>query len=467
MRRLAPLLVLGLVACRHTPAEAPAATKPVASAPPIASATAKPIAPVTSAFRVLDPTRLEVIARTNVFDAKGADGRVFALDKDVRQLIGFELATGRELWRTPLGVAPSGRVTLHPNWAASQRVLVHVENNLLLFDPATGALTRSDGPWNHEKLSFADDEGACNFYGPGDLFFVDCHDAHPYGPVLRIAETHLYAKLGAPHDTVWWGPRHVVGRAGNVVVAVTDGRTWEPRSDGPLTVGIDASTGKVAWTSSDVGCARCASSGFSSDGATCWLAGDDGALDVFACATGKLRFRKKLPVSDSTPALFTTWTAGGLFLSTRSEAMLVDPQSGKTRWSTPLPDKALALPLATKLDLPAFSTWSARAVLLLDPASGKEASRFALPEYTEITQTKDLGLEVKGGPAFDPKGKPRASTIEPERFTLEREVKPRRLRAGDHVLAEVTTDLAIVAENADTIALFVWPDELIFARVRK
>lgn len=414
-------------------------------------------------MRVVDPSRFEVIARTNVFDAKGAEGRVFALDKDVRQLLGFDLATGRELWRTPLGVAASGRVTLHPNWAASKRVLVHVENHLLLFDPATGAMAASEGPWNHEKLSFGDDGGACNFYGPCDLFFVDCHDAHPYGPVLRIAETHLYAKLGAPHDTVCWGPRHVVGRAGNVVVAVTDGRTWEPRSDGPLAVGIDASSGKVAWTSSTLGCTPCASSGASGD--TCWLAGDDGALDVFACATGKPRFHKKLPVSDSTPALFTTWTTGGLFLSTRTEAMLVDP-NGKTLWSTPLPDKALALPLATKLDLPAFSTWSARTVLLLDPATGKEAGRFALPEYTELIQTKDLGLEVKGGAAFDPKGKPRASTIEPARFSLEREVQPRRLRAGARVLAEVTTDLAIVAEDANTIALFVWPDELIFARVR-
>jgi hypothetical protein len=337
---------------------------------------------------------------------------------------------------------------------------------LLLIDPATGSITRSEGPWNHEKLAFSADDGVCTFYGPCDLHFVDCNDAHSYGPVLRIAETHLYAKLGAPHDTVCWGPRHVVGRAGNVVVAITDGRTWEPRTDGPLTVGVETSTGKIAWATSDLGCAHCASSGFSADGATCWLAGDDGMLDVFACATGKLRFRKKLSVSDSTPALFTTRAAGALFVSTRTEASLVEPKSGKTLWSTPLPDKALALPLATKLELPAYSTWAARTVLLLDPASGKEAARFALPEYTELTQTKDLGLEVKGGAAFDPKGKPRAPTIEPPRLSLEREVQPRRLRAGDHVLAEVSTDLAIVAENADTIALFVWPNELIFARLR-
>jgi len=466
-RRLLALMVslASAMACRRE-ARAPSPVVPV------------PAAPSASVFRIVDPARLAVAARTKAFHADAADGRVFAFDPEVQTLRGFDLATGGELWKSPLGVAPSGRVTLHPSYGSAKRVLVHVQNQLLLFDPATGALVaQHDGPWSQEKTVLSTDHGACCFSTDCDLHLVDCEDAHPYGPVLRIAVTHLYKKIGEPHDNVCWGPRHLVGRGGVVVVAVTDGRTLEEPKTGPVTLGIEVGTGKVAWSTSALGCEHCLSSGVSLDGATCWLASPDGTLDVFACATGKRRFQKKLPkeaIADTQPNVFTTWASNGIFVSTATEASLLDPASGKAVWSTPLPPKALGLPLGTRLELDLFSTWDARTVLLLDPKSGKETTRFELPSYTELLQSTDLGLRVKGGPAFDDKGKPRTFTEDAPLFTLVRDQMPRLLQTPEgHTLAEVTTDLAIVAARrtpqGDELALYVWgppktTGELIFAR---
>ncbi len=462
------LFAAAMVCC----APAPRATHTSTIAPPVAS-----VAPVVEVLRIVD-ARLQVLARVPAFDADASGGRVFAFDPEVRTLRGFDLANGKELWSAPLGVAPSGRVRLYPAFGASKRVLVHVQNQLLLFDPDTGALaSQTAGPWSQDKTSFSSEHGACTFSTECDLHFVDCDSARPYGPVLRIAITHLYSSLSKPHDNVCWGPRRVVGRGGNVTVAVTDGRELElpntEKQPGPVTLGIEAGTGTIAWSTRALGCEHCVTSGVSPDGGTCWLADTDGKLDVFACATGKPAFQKKLAVAENAPALFTAWASGGLFVSGATEASLLDGKTGKALWTRALPANGLALPLATPLDLDRYSTWQARTVLLLDPASGKEAARFDLPAYTELLQSPDLGLRVKGSVAFDAKGQKRTFAEEPALFTLAREQTPRLLRAGDTTLAEVTTDLAIVAARhtaqGDELALFLWgppgkPGQLVFAR---
>lgn len=441
--------------------------------------------PHPEVLRIVDTT-FELVARVPAYDAEAAESRVFSLDPEVRKLRGFDLATGKELWSTPLGVEPSGRVKIYPSFGAKKRVLVHVENQLLLFDPLTGALaSRTPGPWSQDKTRFEDDRGACSFSTACDLHLVDCDDAHPYGPVLRIAVTHLYKSLKEPHDNVCWGPRHLLGRGGNIVVAVTDGRMFEqdnaPKQEGPITLGIDSKSGKVVWSTRSLGCEHCVTSGISADGSTCWLADVNGKLDVFACATGKLFFQKKLPekaLATTKPAFFTAAVAGRLLLSTATEAALLDASNGKSIWSTSLPPNALGLPLATPLELDRYSTWDARTVLLLDPKTGKEAARFELPRYTELLQSADLGLRVKGGPAFDAKGQKRVFEEDKPLFSLLRDRTPRLLGAGDTAkpLAEVTTDLAIVSARrtaqADEVALFVWgpkngPGELVFGRLKR
>jgi hypothetical protein len=473
--------LLGAIACGAAARE----TLTVTQAIPVAHG-AKAVPPPAGPFalRVVDPARFQILARVPAFDAKADDGWVFVLDPEVAALHGFDLATGKEAWSTPLGVPPSGRVTIHAAWGSKHRVLVHLQNQLLLFERETGAVAaRNAGPWNVEKTSFGADRGVCSFFTDCDLHFVDCELARPYGPVLRIAETHLYAKLGAPHDTVCWGPRHVVGRGGNVVVAVVDGRVFErpgvPPVPGPLTVGIDATTGKTLWSTPGLGCERCVASGVSPDGTTCWLASSAGELDVFACATGAVRFHEKLPpaaLSGTQPRLYTAWSGSGLVLSTATEVALLDGTNGARRWSTPLPAKGIGLPLGTKLELPEYSTWEARTVLLVDPRTGKEAARFPLARYTELLQSADLGLRVKGGVAFDRQGRPRTFAEDAPPFALVRDVEPRRLTTGDgaHALLEGGTDLAIVAARrtpqGDEVALFVWgppgaAGEVVFARV--
>lgn len=455
MRALA--LASLLLACSSGRTLEPAHSAPT---PPSATSTvAKPSASASAAAGLYPlSTKAKVIARVPAFDARADGDRVFVLDPKIERLSAYDLVTGSASWSAAIGVEPSGRLGFYPAWGTDKRVLLHVQNHLIRFAPDTGArLSDVIGLWSQDKTRYGETRGACTFSNDSTLQFVDCTDARAVGSALRIAETHLYAKLGAPHDTVYWGPRFVLGRAGSVLVAVTDGRTLEPMNDGPTTLGIDAKSGNVLWSKPGFGCSHCSSAGASSDGATCWLASTDGTLDVFDCATGKARYQKKLDPADSRPEIFTTWVPKGILVSTESKAMVLDAKSGNAVWSRSLWTQSLALPLATRLELDAFSTWQKRTIHLVAPTDGKTVTKFELPGYTELRQDSDLGLHVEGGVAFDPKGAPRSLPKSAPRFTLEREKAPATLRDGATVLATVTTDLAIVAQKDDTVVLFVWP----------
>lgn len=414
--------------------------------------------------------KVAVLSRSLAYDAKAAGDTVFALDPKIATLSAFELANAKPRWSTAVGVVAHGRVGFFPSFGTEARVLVHVENHLVTFDPKSGArLADEPGPWSTDQLHFEDARGACTFASDCAVHFLDCRDAHPIGPVLRIAETHLYAKLGAPHDTVCWGPRHVLGRAGKRIVAVTDGRTLEPKTQEATLLAFDVDTAKTAWTRPAPALAHVASSGISPDGSTCWIAADEGRLEVFDCASGVVRFHKVLDPAEGRPRVHTTWAAGGLFVSTASKAMLFDAKSGATIWSRTIGAKALALPLATKLELEPYSSWEARTVLLLDPKTGKTAAQFPLPAYTELRQDADLGLAVASGPAFDPKGVARTVPPTKPRFSIDRDKTPKTLADRGTVIAEVTSDLAVVTQTDEVVVLFVWPvatgpGELVFLR---
>jgi len=436
------------------------------------------------AMRVVDASFV-VVARSKAYDAVAEGARIFALDPDRKALRGHDLATGKELWKTAHGAPTDYELRVLPSFGPAKRVLVHADNQLVILDPSTGAIVaKNTGPYRNSKTWIGNHHGACTVSDDCDLQFIDCEDAHPFGPRLTVPVMHLYKSLGEPHDNVCKGARLVLGRAGNVVVAVTDGLTWQApdfvKEDVPVTVAIDVKTGKPTWTSRAHGCTWCIpeASSVSSDGVACWIADHRGRLDVFECATGKPFFTKQFSegaLGSSKPELFTTWIAsGGLFVSSGTEATLLEPKSGKTIWTTKLPKDGLGLPLATPLDLPLFSTWGAHTILLLDPKSGKEAARFDQPGYTELVQASDLGVRLVKGPSFDPKGNKRAF-VDEKPFVLERSTKPVTLKTegAAKTLVEATTDLAIVAQRrtdtADEVALLVWgtknePLELVFAR---
>lgn len=477
MRRPRSLLfAIALSACRAQSSAPPA---PLVAAAPSASTPAAS-APAVDPFRPLPG--LEVIARVPAYDARQSGGRIVVVDPDLRTARGVALETGKELWATPLALEHVGRATLYPDFGADQRLVLHVADALVVLDPASGAIAARHHVWWNEKVWLQQLRGACTLGGECDYRLVDCDDAHPYGPHFRIAITHLYHDLGKPHDNVCWGPSFLVGRAGALIIAVTDGRTWEspggPQVEGPVTVAVAVKSGAVVWTSRAFGSSHGVSeaSGSSPDGSTCWLTGLEGKLDVFSCATGKPLFQKTYGEhSLGAPELLVTWADGGLFVSSSDSASLLDAKTGKPRWSIALPAAGLALPLATRLDLAHASLWRARKVLLLDAKTGKEAARFDLPEYTGVVQSPDLGLRVPGKVAFDANGAKRAWTEEVPLFALEREQTPRRLLTGDRstALADIATDAAIVesarTDAADLVALYVWgppgaPGQVVFAR---
>jgi outer membrane protein assembly factor BamB len=456
MRYRGLVVALALTTACRRPAPVVAAPKASPSAAP------KPAEP---AMKVVDE-RLELLAQIPAYFAASAHGRVFALTPDRRAAFALDLATGARLWDREL--ASEGPTQIVPSFGPSRRLFLHGNGRVFVLDAATGALVKeSEGPYS--KRFIEEKNGACFADDPCGVQFLDCEDGQPYGPRLSIAVMHVYKKLGGPHDNVCWGPLMVLGRAKNLIVAVTDGRTWD-QQEAPITVAFDVKTGKTAWSSRAHGCRFCASeaSGMASDGSACWIGDVDGKLDVFDCATGQSMFVTKIDMGSARPEVFTAW-AGGLFVSGKRAALL-DPKSGTARWSIDLPPDGLALPLATALDLPRFSTWGAHTVLLVDPKAGKEAARFSQPEYTEILQSEDLGLRSVKGPSFDATGKQRPPVE--DAFSLDRDHFPRTLLVRGKKAIATATDLALIGQTLDHVAFYVWGSggtsgSLVIAKLRQ
>lgn len=440
MRARGLVLALAFVACRGP---GPA----VVSVQKHVSPEKKAVVPAE--VKIVD-AKIEILARLPSFFAESAGSRVFALAPDRASVSAIDLATGNTSWTTALSEPSPTKIV--PSFGPKKRLFLHGQGRISVLDPQTGAMVKeSEGAYSEPYIE--EMNGVCLADEKCSVRFLDCDDGHPYGPRLSKAITHLYKKLGEPHDNVCWGPLMVLGRARDVIVAVTDGRTWDEK-DEPITVAIDATTGKPAWSSRAHGCRFCApeASGMARDGSACWVSDVDGKLDVFDCASGKTSFTTTIEKGVAHPEVFTAW-AGGLFVSAR-KAQLLDGKTGATRWSIDLPPDGLALPLGVPLDLPKFSTWGAHTVLLVDPSSGKEVARFTQPEYTEILQSADLGVGLAKGPSFDAQGKPRSAKA--ETFTLDREHRPYALLANGTKALEVSTDLAIVGQSTDRVAIFVW-----------
>lgn len=332
------------------------------------------------------------------------DDRVFALAEDGTTLVAIDTRVGKELWRSKLAIATDERVSIYPDVGAKQRVVVHAGYELVFVDRDTGTVvTRADTVRNYKSIhdivsTVEQPHGACVVYAECTMQPIDCDDGRRIGPELHRSTVHLYRSLGEPHDTVCRGEHHVVGRAANVVVAVTDA---EP----PVLTGLDARSGAAVW-SRPLTCQDCSHgpSGVTADGTTCWISGGS-QLEAFTCATGRSVFTRALTPADRDPKVFTAAVrGGGIFVADASNSALLDPKLGRSIWSKHLDAKTLGLPLGTPLDLPELSTWGAHTIALLDPKDGHEVARFDQPSSTELRQSADLGVRLEGGPAYDAGG---------------------------------------------------------------
>jgi outer membrane protein assembly factor BamB len=434
-------LALAFVACRG-----PA---PAVVSPPKKVESAREKKPAVETTKIVDD-KVEILARVPAYFAESSGPRIYALAPDRSSVSAVDLATGTMAWTTKLTAPLPTKIV--PSFGTKKRLLLHGQGLISVLEAQTGALVKeSEGAYSEPYIEQMN--GICLADEKCSVRFLDCDDGHPYGPRLSKAITHLYAKMGEPHDNVCWGPLMVLGRAKNLIVAVTDGYPWD-QQEPPITVAIDANTEKTVWSSRTHGCRFCAheASGMASDASACWVSDVDGKLDVFDCATGASSFATKVEKSSAQPEVFSAW-AGAIFVSAKRAALL-DAKTGKPRWSIDLPPDGLALPLGVPLELPKFSNWGAHTVLLVDPKTGKEIARFSQPESTEIVQAEDLGLGLARGPSFDAHGKARDTKV--DTFTLDREHVPRALLAKGTKVLEVATDLALVGQSTDRAAIFVW-----------
>lgn len=333
------------------------------------------------------------------------EDRSFAIAADGKTLVGIDTRGGKELWRSDLAIATDERVSIYPDFGAKRRVVVHAGYELVFVDPENGTVVAraADAVRNFKSINdivstVEQPYGACVVHTECSMQPIDCDDGRRIGPEIRRTVLRVYRNLGEPHDTMCQGDQQVVGRAAGLVVLSTTEET-------PVLKGIDARSGAMAWSRALTchGCSR-GPSGVSEDGTTCWVSGHS-ELEAFTCATGRPAFTRTLTPSEARPEVITTAVrGGGIFVSDSANALLLDPKSGRPLWSKHLDPGTLGLPLATSLDLPAFSTWGAHTVALLDPNDGHEVTRFAQPAYTELRQGADLGLRLEGGPAYDARG---------------------------------------------------------------
>lgn len=352
--------------------------------------------------------------------------RLVNLEPDLLALRGVELATGATAWRTVLRAEAAGAVELTD--LKDGRVYVHAGNDLAIVDVATGAIrAQRQGPWNQvdDRAYLRRAPGVCALQRQCRLELVACETLAAIGAPLEGHVVRRYrqihGRVSTQHDTGCWGWRpFVLGRAGGVVVVVTDRRPEDvpaPASSEnarAITLGLDAATGAVRWASNDLTCASCSTrtSGISPDGRTCWLGEASGAVRVFDCATGRQRFhaglRRGAREQDASHEAVTAWTPGGLAVSVPPRIVLHDLLTGRAIWSRPVARDTIAVPIGGRIGEEPYAPDHRRSLRVLDLERGQERATLDVPPGARVVQAPDGGLLVEGSSvALGPDGLPR------------------------------------------------------------
>lgn len=375
------------------------------------------------------------------------DGKLIFVDAEGATLRSVDVASGREMWRSPIGNGARSALLLD---LGAGRVLVQISQRfvtLRLSDGSVLAEREAPAAWRFVKRN----NGACALSEQCGLQPISCDDGRPLGEPLR-GETVSYSEedgVGTCSSNL-----DILGKAGELSLYQLDS-----------TVIARNASGATTWERSDAACENCVTffgNGMASDGSLCWTsAHEESAITtrVFSCATGAASFvhRTLRPSSAQDDRGFmTAWVSDppGIFVASMNSATLVAPD-GSERWTAAVAEGALAMPEDAHVAAHPIGLNGARSLVTLDPRTGG-VLRTAAVDSGEL-RIVEGHLEVHSGRATSDRGG--AAVPAPLYFEFDRDRHGSRvlhrsevllaLPGDGHVVGEVLTDaeaILVVAE---------------------
>lgn len=393
---------------------------------------------------------LEIALRLRGWDGALAGGRILVVDPGAHSISAHAVEDGRLLWRTPVAERPSGRQTFIFREGAA---LFWGGNQMHRLGLGAGPIESTvEAAWNGD-CSFDQEGGACAYACQCHLQLADCGTGRKIGPVYEKTYIEEWGPGDEPPTAGCFGSGVglLAGGGGMAVIRVEDMKADSASFFGRprIVLGVEAASGRELWRSKELGAIDAgAGSGASADGRHCWIADRYGALRVFACATGAIRWSREGPPGDE-PAErhLVRWIEpeGALFRLDDQGATLHDKDTGAPRWSVAVPPGDWALPVGAPMGLYQIDTDDAPQRLhLLAPRDGVEVALIPLPPRADAMDDPGGGFYVRateaGLVAYDPGGR--------ERGRIPPEIPPNP-QAGSDFLAMFDADRLVLFDRRD------------------
>jgi hypothetical protein len=291
---------------------------------PAPSPAAVPVAVEVASVPTAVPAANEAAVVTTVAaaDAVLAGRLLFVLEPGFSTVRAIDAITGKALWRTPLPAHGRG---VHLLQRLGDRLLARTGEGLTVID-ARGAIVAHHAVALGDRTFLWRRDEACGLRGDCSFQLIDCSDARPIGNPIAGAMRHRRSFDGEEmHSGCWGFDVDLWGRFGGALLVIADGAEPEGAR------AIDVASGQIRWHQPAVGCHGCPDPlrGLASDLAG--AASDDEVVALDA-ASGRIRWRH--PAEGATMALWVD--GGGIFVTTPTAASLLEPATGKPRWSQPL-----------------------------------------------------------------------------------------------------------------------------------
>ncbi len=326
--------------------------------------------------------------------------RLILLEEDFVHLRAVDPASGAASWRLEAQSDPGGQ---HDLYAYGERVLMHAGPRLVTVDAAAGrrlgeAKALYNGSDRGCRLQIAGD--ACAYVCECLIQPITCGTGAPLGEGFASSENHIYFEMGEPHDSVCPIEPQLLGRAGELTVALVEDGAGLMGA-----VGVDPA-GSVRWRLDGLIPRRGifggggVEAGMAESGGLCWLMDAyEGDLVGFDCAAGKRLWGETIELRERRARV--RWLAvdgGRLWVHTSGDAggsaELRDPASGRRIWAHTIPGGATPWPL----DEPLAAAYLPQTTKLMiyDGARGRVVKELAVDERVRVVDDPAGGYLIIG-----------------------------------------------------------------------
>lgn len=313
------------------------------------------------------------VSSLTAYDAVVREGRLYLLSTDQRALVAHALPGLAPLWKRELpGAVPQGSqlTALEPD-----RLLVWNPGKLYVVSRADGALLAQHADTVSSERSFLWRNGdACGLNRPCSFQPIDCRSAQALGPPIRGARLSFHDEFGSGSTGCYSFTHAPVGATATVAVYSLVG-TEQSRE--PEVIGLDRKTGAVRYRSAAVACAHCSPTalGIAEAAGICWTTSTDDREIVtraFACETGEPRWTHKQPGAVTSQVVTARLASPqpAVLVSAPGRATLLDAATGKVRFASRIPSRALATVVGARSDASLVVIDDFESIVTLDAERG-------------------------------------------------------------------------------------------------